>query len=364
MREAKIGTVQALLLLLLSRIVSLLAAAPLSRQGEIGGGMTLVALLLSYGMVILLFLPGFWLLCRHPGADYAQALTMELGRGAAFFLWLVLTVQAGLTAAEFERFLLTAVYTDAPETVFALLFLGAAVFGVCAGLEAFARFTTFCGTLFFLLTAGLFFRLWQDIRLTELFAAPMPTLPVFLGTSWSFVSGCMELPCFFLLLSHLRMETRKGKGLFLIWNTLYLFLAGALLFLVTCVLGGSAEQGREYPFYTLAMAAEGTLLTRMDALHMSVWSVLGLLRCMLMLWGADKALRCARSLPGERGTRIALTTVGAAVTLLLLRFPDVYRSVRYLWREGILLVILLVLFPAAVFLMRLGRNLIERRKRV
>lgn len=373
MSKGKIGAGQALLLLLLCRMVSLLAAAPLSDRGEIGGGMAVLALGVSFFAELLLFWPGWLLMRRHPGQDFAQALSEEFGRfgmGAAFFLWLVLTVQAGLTAAEFEGFLRTAVYENAPGMVFGVLFLLAAVFGVYAGLEAVARFTTFGGALFLLLAVSLFGSLLPQARVSELYAVPMPAFPVFLGTVWSFVSGGLETVCFFLLLPYVRnMRERAGTGLFLLWKGLYLLFAAALLLLTTCVLGGSGEQRRLYPFYTLAMAAEGTVLTRLDAVHMSVWSVLGLLRCCLMLWGANTALRCALPVPMEGGVlrvlsehRSVVTAIGALVTLWLLRFEAVYRIVRLFWREGIVMFVVLWLLPRFALTVRFVRRKFGRRK--
>lgn len=368
MNQTRIGAGQALLLLLLCRMVSLLAAAPLSDRGEIGGGMAAAALGLSFFAELLLFWPGWLLMRRHRGQDFAQALSAEFGRfgaGAALFLWLVLTVQAGLTAAEFEGFLRTAVYRDAPELVFGLLFLLAAAFGVSVGLEALARFTTFGGVLFLVLAVSLFGSLLSQARVSELYAAPLPTFPVFLGTAWSFVSGGLETVCFFLLLPRIRKERENaGAGLYLLWKVLYLLLAAAFLLLATCVLGGSGEQGRLYPFYTLAMAA-----TRLDAVHMSVWSVLGLLRCALMLWGANTALRCAFPVPVKGGVlrlisshRGAVTTFCAAGMLWLLRFAPVYRVVRFLWREGIVLFAVLWMLPRTALTVRFVRRKLERRK--
>jgi len=371
MTQSKISGGQVVLLLYLSRMFTLLAAAPLSERGEIGGGMAAVAALASFGFQLLLFYPGGKLMEQHGGQNFAQASAEVFGRAGkacALLFWLVLMVQAGLSAAEFEGFLLTAVYEDAPGGLFSLLFLAAAIFGAAVGLEAFARFSVFGLTLFLFLLVSLFAGLLPDVRISELFAAQVPSVPVFLRTAWSFASGNLELLCFFLLLPQIRGERSSGKGLFYLWSGLYLLTGTALLLLVTCVIGGSSDQGRLYPFYTLAMAAEGTLLARMDAVHMSVWSVLGLLRCCLLLYCANIALRCALPVPLQEGMlryvsqhREGVTAVGALLAALAMGIPWVYEPVRFFWRGGGAVTVVLGVIPvAALFWEKLRKA--KRRK--
>lgn len=366
MIKTKISGAQAVTLLFLCRMFSLLAAAPLSSfsRERIGGGMASLAALCSLGFQLLVFLPGWMLMKRHPGQNFAEALANELGwagKGAALLLWLFLTVQAGLSAVEFESFLVAAVYEEIPRLMFALLFLAAALYGSYLGLEAFARYAYFGCTLFLLLLGSLFLGLMPDFRFSELFTELPATLPVFLKISWSFVSGNLEILCLLLLLPHIRggvgdVPNRQpvGKGLFLCWMGCYTAAAVLLLVLLTGVLGGNWGQARSYPFYTLAMAAEGTLLARMDAVHMSVWSVLGLLRCCLLLYCANMALRCAISIPDGKGClrfaaehRQWITVLGALGAVLALHISLVYQAVSVVWRGGAVLVTALWLLPLA-----------------
>lgn len=362
MIKTRISGAQALTLLFLCRIFSLLASAPMSSYSNtrIGGGMAVAAAGCSFGVQLLVFWPGWLLMRRHPGQNFVEAVADNLGKfgkGAAFLIWLLLTVQAALSAVEFELFLVTAVYENVSPLLFSLLFLAVAIYGSNLGLEAFSRYSYFGCTLFVLLLGSLFLGLAEDFRFSELFTELPPDLLTFFKTVWSFVSGNLEILCFLLLLPNICGDECKhkplGKGLFIGWTGLYTAAAAALLLLLTGVLGGSWGQGRPYPFYTLAMAAEGTLLARMDAVHMSVWSVLGLLRCCLLLYCANVALRCALTVPEHPGLaehREWVTAIGAVLFVLLLHLQSVLNVVQQIWRGGIVLVTTLWLLPLPALL--------------
>ena len=128
MNKSWISSSQALTLLFLCRIFTLLTVSPASPDAgkSLGGGMAVLAPLASLGFQLLLFLPGWLLMRRHPGQNFAQALTGNLGglgRSASLLLWLFLTVMAALSAVEFEQFLITAVYAMRPNCSLLFFFL-------------------------------------------------------------------------------------------------------------------------------------------------------------------------------------------------------------------------------------------------
>ena len=380
MNKSWISSSQALTLLFLCRIFTLLTVSPASPDtGEsLGGGMAVLAPLASLGFQLLLFLPGWLLMRRHPGQNFAQALTGNLGglgRSASLLLWLFLTVMAALSAVEFEQFLITAVYADAPKLLFAFLFLLVAIYGSHLGVEAFGRFAYFGFVLFAALTGTLLLALAGDFRMSELFAKTPGSAQDFLGAAWAITSGNLEIVCFFLLLPQISGTGKGafgaiGKKLYFGWSILFSLVSAGLLLLLIGVLGGGSGGGKPYPFYTLAMAAEGTLLARTDAIHMSVWSVLGLLRCCLLLYGANTALRCGVTVTQKQGMRRfvaehreGVTAVVVVLTAALFSLSDrqALQQIRLIWRGGTVVFLALVALPLAGilggWLKRHGRRL-------
>ncbi len=362
MVKTRISGSQAVVLLFLSRMFALLTVSG-GRDGQVGGGLAVLAALCSFLFQLALFLPGWLLARRHPGQNFAEAVTGCLGgagRGVSLLLWLLLVLLAGMSAAEFEHFLVSAVYEQAPRLLFAFLFLAAAIYGAWLGLEAFGRFAYFGFTVFALLAVSLCFSLAGDFQTGELFAQTFASPASFLRTAWSMAAGDIELLCFFLLLPSLRTGEDKGapagKGLFFAWNGLYTLAAAGFILLTVGVLGGNPSTGQSYPFYTLACAAEGSLLARTDAIHMSMWGILGLLRCCLLLYCASIALRCAVTVSSRRksllnwaaGHRTAVTAfIAFAAALLLAGSPAALNGLRRIWGGGIPILCVLALFPAA-----------------
>ena len=364
MIQTRISGAQAAALLFLSRMFALLIAPSGGQAGQVGGGLAALAALGSFLFQLALFFPGWILMKRHPGQNFAEAVTGCLGKAGkvvSLILWAVLILLAGMSAAEFDRFLVSAVYGQAPQMLFAVLFLAAAVYGAWLGLEAFGRYAYFGLTIFLLLAVSLCFSLGGDFQMNELFAQTSVSVPSFWGTAWGMAAADIEILCFFLLLPNLRSgETGEGrtvpagKRLFFAWNGLYTLTACGFILLTVGVLGGSPSEGHNYPFYTLACAAEGQLFARTDAVHMSMWGVLGLLRCCLLLYCATVCLRCVATVSSGKNPvtdwisshRTAVTGIAAfAAAVFSAGSPKVLNMLRSVWGKGIPLFLLLIILP-------------------
>lgn len=369
MIQTRISGAQAAALLFLSRMFALLIAPSGGRSGQVGGGLAVLAALCSFLFQLALFFPGWLLMKRHPGQNFAEAAAGCLGKAGrlvSVLLWAVLVLLAGMSAAEFDRFLVSAVYEQAPKVLFALLFLAAAVYGAWLGLEAFGRYAYFGLTIFLLLAISLCCSLAGDFQTNELFAQTAASPSSFWGTAWSMAAGDIEILCFFLLLPNLRTgktgdgtTVPAGKHLFFIWNGLYTLTACGFILLTAGVLGGSPAMGHSYPFYTLACAAEGQLFARTDAVHMSMWGILGLLRCCLLLYCGAVSLRCAATASSGKNPVVDWiashrTAVTAAAAVLAAIFaagsPKILNALRSAWGKGIPLSSILVVLPSVALL--------------
>ena len=366
MIQTRISGAQAAALLFLSRMFALLITpAGGGQAGQASGGLAALAALASFLFQLALFIPGWLLMKRNPGQNFSEAVTGCLGnfgKGISLMLWAVLVLLAGISAAEFDRFLVSAVYEQAPKMLFALLFLAAAVYGAWLGLEAFGRYAYFGLTIFFILAVSLCLSLSGDFHTGELYAQTSVSAPSFWGTAWGMAAGDIEILCFFLLLPNLRSgqtgEGRTvpaGKRLFFVWNGLYTLAACGFILLTVGVLGGSPSEGHNYPFYTLACAAEGQLFARMDAVHMSMWGVFGLLRCCLLLYCARVCLRCVMTVSSGKNKladwiaahRTFVTAAAAfAAAILSAGSPKVLNAFRSVLGKGIPLFLLLIVLPA------------------
>lgn len=366
MVKTRISGAQAASLLFLSRMFSLLIAPSGGREGRVGGGLAALAALCSFLFQLALFFPGWLLMKRHPGQNFAEAVTGclgKLGKLISLLLWALLVLLAGMSAAEFDRFLVSAVYEQAPKMLFALLFLAAAVYGAWLGLEAFGRYAYFGLTIFLVLAVSLCFSLAGDFQAGELFAQTSASVSSFWKTAWEMAAGDAEILCFLLLLPNLRGSAPSGTGsapvgkrLFFAWNGLYTLAASGFILLTVGVLGGSPSMGHSYPFYTLACAAEGQLFARTDAVHMSMWGVLGLLRCCLLLYCGAVCLRCTATVSSGKNPfmdwvashRTAVTAIAAfAAAVFLAGSPQGLNAFRAAWGDGIPLILVLAVLPAA-----------------
>lgn len=225
---------------------------------------------------------------------------------AAFAAALAVSVACQLYQA--QRF-----YSDTTETELSLFWYtvvvaAAVLYGAHAGLGGITRtanvFLWACGGGVLLLLVSVAGQL--RVSSLQITASPLPQV-------WQALPARLLLLPEFLLPAWLAPTRRAGRNVTAAVLAGWALVAAGLAVLGEAVLGaGYADQS--HPVYTVARLGGVSVFRRLDAVHVSIWMLLALLRLMLSSWALARLVR--ELLPTAR-SRWLLVPAGGALAALL-----------------------------------------------
>lgn len=279
-----------------------------------------MSLLLCALFSLIFMLPAFFLLRRSGGGllEYAYHRSPAAGWALSALLGLLSLFGAALCATQYGFFITGAIYPQERGWIFILLFTLCALYMAALGLEAVARLSGPVLALLLLSLLCIVLSLMGDFDPLGM-APPDPTaLPAMLGRGYSSFSSTGELMLLLILLPCLKGNVKKG---FLWWLAGITALTGAVIATALYTIQDYAAT-QAYPFYAIAKTALLFGFQRMDALHLVVWTMIGLLKLSLYLIAFAQCFRTFCSPKLQKGL---LPAAAAAVILLGL-------SLSYFWR--------------------------------
>lgn len=344
--QKQISVWQFVLLLYICRIFSTMTYAPAMGVGS-GGVSVLISWVLSLGIGILVLLPALWLHSMSGDKNVVMlslSVWRRLGVGIALCYFVYTMMTAVSTFAHFEFFMTNAIFPQSSTLFFIITMWIAAVYASSMGLEAIARtgavvFAAFLVSFGFIVFASL-----GQVDLVEL-KLPLDNIWKEVGASaYEAFSRNAEFVVVLLLLPHIKGNLKKGVLAFL---CMLVVTSEIIAFLILTVLGDySATQ--TLPYYTLSSAAEFSIFQRLDALHMTVWVAIALVKIALYLF---LSVECLQMLFPEKHKKAV--SVGCCLLLFVLVLPFCYSRTAFdgLYRafsSGIPSILLVIVFPLLI----------------
>ncbi len=354
MEKNKISITQMVLLLFLSRVFTALTYSPGMNQ-TVSGTAMLFGQLIGYGVVLLLFAPLVCMAKRYPERSLVmnvQALS-DKGSLPIHFIYFAYLILLGInTLAQFQLFMINAIFQEASVWAILLPMLAVAVYAAYTGIEGIARsgfllFVVFLVAFLFIILSSV-----PEISLIRLKPLEQDGISQVLRGAYGVVSRSVELVLLYLLLPYLQ-KGKLGKG---ILSLTFLSLAAFELiafFLLTVL--GDFSIGQTFPFYTLASMSGISIFQRMDALYMGIWVFVAFVRLSLLIFLATELLTMMLPIRFDRRIKRNWALGLVAVLVLVLTLPVCYNrqllTISYrISYAGILLLVLGAVIPLITLL--------------
>lgn len=342
----KISVWQFVLLLYICRMFSAMTYTPAMGVGS-GGVSILIAWVISLAVGILVLLPALWLRSMDQGKN-AVMLSMDVWKRAGVLvalLYCAFTIMTAVsTFAHFEFFMTNAVFPQSSTLFFVITMWIACVYAACMGLESIARTGVIIFAGFLISFAFIAFASLSQVDMLNL-KLPLEGLGKEIGFSvYEQFSRNAEFVVVLLLLPHIKGNLKKG---IIALSCMITVTAEIIAFLILTVLGDySATQ--TIPYYTLSSVAEFSIFQRLDALHMTIWVAIALVKIALYLF---LSMECIRMLLPEQ--RKKWGTIGCSILLFFLILPFCYSKQAFdglymVFSSGIPSLLLVVILPLGI----------------
>lgn len=303
--ESKISARQlwfSILLMLLADMVTKPHTASISPGAQ--------GMVLGVGIDLLLLsaVTAYFLWAVRPFQKELSCPQKENGSLPIWLLLLPLLLSAGESITQANRFYRFVSEEYIPAWAFTLLFLGVAFYGSFLGLETLARSSLpiavlLAGSFLFLLIANIRQCAVENLQFSEHLLRDTAQAAVL----WFHIPA--ELFLYGMLQARTTGKSRLHlQGAFWVFGILF-FLA---IMLEELVLGPFAAT-QQQPLHTLARIGSLSVFTRLDALHVSVWMLLSLLRISFYCWGVLRLVQGLLPQKKEKSAGVAFLLLLAAV---------------------------------------------------
>ncbi|MGI5893265.1 MAG: GerAB/ArcD/ProY family transporter [Candidatus Merdivicinus sp.] len=347
MQKGQISAAQLVFTLFLCRSFNLLSAEILNVTGHYGME-HIVAIPLALGIQALLAVPAFWLMKRN-SRGMNESMLWTLGKAGILFpicSCIYLLLVAGITVYNLAAFLANAIYPGSSAIFFVITLIIAAMYAAYLGLEGIVRASVILfGALILSLTLT-FVGVGERINLINIRPLMEGSMQTILGGSWRIVARSSTVYLFLLLCPKIRSHVKRG----FIW---YLAAVGILMetvaFFVSAVLGELAVR-EAYPFFMLTTIAQISIFQRMDALHVTIWVLVCLVRVAIFLWLMKEQFQKCLPLRAQQSQRIRyllpfFSVLTAATAAVMVGSREAASACLTLLSSGIPVVLLMAGFP-------------------
>ena len=149
-----------------------------------------------------------------------------------------------------------------------------------------------------------------------------------------------------LFIPYLKGNVKKG---FLWWVLGVFALLEGMIFVTLCTVGQYAVT-QSYPLYAVAKMARLFYFQRMDAVHMVIWTMIGLIKSALYLFIAQRCLCFLFGAKRKNTILLALGGITILCSLLLAHYFTAYQALYNFTLTGIPLYVAVLLVPVLLIL--------------
>lgn len=290
MGKARIDSSQLVILLILSRIFTLLTFSSHAR----GSRTIYIEMVGCVGAVILqliVLIPTFILLKRNKECGIIECsfkVNKYYGIAVTTLYLLLMIFQVSNTTSSFEFFMTTAIYPTASAWVFILFFILAVSYAAYMGLEAFSRMGGFVAIAVMVGTVILVLSNWSQMNLVY-FQNPFHDgiMPV-LESTYQQANVSLEIILYLLLIPYVKADNVVKPLLkFFVTSVIYFEV---IIFAVLISLGNLADS-EMFPIFTMAIISEMAFLERLDAIYMGIWIFIAFIRTATLVFISSKLIR-------------------------------------------------------------------------
>lgn len=288
--------------------------------------------ILSAAIQMVGFAVVFWLFMKK----FNNVLETKWGCGA---LAAVLLLSATLEIIQGERFYSYVMDADLPVASFLVIMFFAVFYGVYSGMDALSRTAAIILALTGISIGFLLISILPQLRFVNLQPAALKVAPL-LDSLKQQIYFPPELFVWAYLLKQSDQKKKNNRSqLVFCW----LFTASSLFYLLGEMTLGRAYQNQEQPLFTIARLGGISVFRRLDALHVSVWLLLFLIK--ITLYFSMIAMLLKKIWPAlEKHVPYYLAAAGALV-LFLLTWSQV-ENTAYMVQQGMLLFLgIIMLLP-------------------
>jgi spore germination protein (amino acid permease) len=233
----------------------------------------LPSILANFVTNIVIAIPIFALIKRHPGHDLVECTSKVFGKGiaclVAFLYYLFFLLYAILTAASFDNFFVNTLIPNVSVHLTTFLLLIVCLYGVIKGIESIARVGGIAAILYLLSLLVLFIAVFPLINMGYI-------KPMFYSGPQYFIGGMainyslsIQIVCIAFLVSFHRQGSSIKKTYFA-WNTISTLILLVLEFyIVTCMGAFGSEQYD--PLQVLSSLTAFNLFQSLDAVDFIPW---------------------------------------------------------------------------------------------
>ena len=312
----QISSTQLYSILFVSRLLVTLTYIPALGEVTLSSDLLMQVALYPLGMLVSA-LPLYELYKVRPGWDLfdcAFCVSPLLSRVLAVLYALFFLFTSLLSVTRFDLFATSRLFPDSDFTIFLLLIILISCSAAAFGLEALGRLA-WLTVLLVSITLGFAVVVlipdFDALNFTPLFYDGMA--PVLRGSA-GFLAGTAETAALVVIAPRIKGHLAKG---FVKW-TLWLTLAMGLLFLCGIAVLGAFFDTQMFPFYSLAVLGEFSVLQRLDAIHTGVWILCLFVKLAFFTY---LAVTCLRRAFGKRlkktyiaGCIVVLGTLGVVIS--------------------------------------------------
>lgn len=295
----KIAPYQIFSLLFLCRVFASLVYLP-NIQPKATAGITIISILVANIILAILLLPIFSLISRQNQMDICDFSSKSFGKVSKVLLviYALYFIYVAINTLSYCNFFITSsLFTNANVMIITAMLLLVCIYGVTVGIEAIARFSTIALIFVVVSFSIILLSVTPKADILNITWVGDDMLMSFIKSVNFNISQNSEIVLTLVLSAFSTKDVRRG----------YLgFLGGISVFFVVLSVAlisvlGKFLSTQIFPIYTLSTMAEIPVLERLDALHISMWILMGVIKATVYIFSAIFLLK---KMCGEKSHKI------------------------------------------------------------
>jgi spore germination protein KB len=301
---------------------------------------------------LIIALPIFMLLKRHPGKDLIECSKQIFGNGIGFVICLIyfcfFIFISSLQLGTFQMYFNTCVTTQTNALTIAIPISFVCIYAAVKGIESIARFGVFVLIFYLIIVTTVFISTLPNVDLSYL-------KPIFYDGPKYFsqavlvgVNSSPQILFIAMCVPFLKPGTKIIKT-FITWNAIAMLLLFVLEFFVVTNMGPFASK-QLFPLITLSLISKISVFERIDSFDMISWILNSTLNICIGLFAASQCLM-RTSLRKWRRTAITVSSI------LIIIFGSLYSNI-YLQNLDIfnnplftaIIIILIIAVPLSILI--------------
>lgn len=341
--------------LILSLIILRLAFSTNSIAG-ISPGTSIQDILFAVPVVfiinLIIALPIFMLLKRHPGRDLMECSTQIFGKGVGFFICIIyFCFFLGLSSLQlgtFQMYFQTFVFSQTSAYIIGIPIIIVCIYGAIKGVESIMRFGVFVFIIYAIISTMIIISTLPNADMNYLKPFFYEGPNYFLQAVLAGVNSSSQILFIAMFVPFIKPGTKIVKA-FITWNALAMLILLLLEFAVVINMGPFASK-QLFPLATLSLISKVTIFERIDNLDMISWIFNSILNICLCLFVASQ---CIMRTPLKKWRRTIIAITSVLILIIGSLYSKVYLQYLNIYNNGlftIIFILLVIIIPLIVLI--------------